>query len=246
MTERYFSEEEFEESGKAPGIGSLKEKTLHAVLKEYLEPNPMYREIPVGRFVADIANPEGIVEIQTGGFYKLKNKLAAFLPEHPVTVVFPAVGTKHLIWVNPETGELSPARRSPKKNGIYDGLRELYGIMDYLPHPNLTIRILVLEMEEYKLLDGFGAERKRHASKYDRIPLRIEKEIFLRSKEDYEVFLPDTLPEPFTAKDFSKVSRLSQKMAPRAMKVLLTIGVLDRQKEGRHYIYYRRNGDNER
>jgi hypothetical protein len=33
------------------------------------------------------ADPYGIVEIQTGGFSRLRPKLKAFLPEYPVTVV---------------------------------------------------------------------------------------------------------------------------------------------------------------
>ena len=36
------------------GIGTLKEKTLHAVLKEYLEPDKGCQEIRVDRYVADI------------------------------------------------------------------------------------------------------------------------------------------------------------------------------------------------
>ena len=36
------------------GIGTLKEKTVHAVLKHYIEPREQYHEVPCGNFVADI------------------------------------------------------------------------------------------------------------------------------------------------------------------------------------------------
>ena len=37
-------------------IGTLSEKTIHAVLKYYLEPDVSYHEIRVGSFFADIKN----------------------------------------------------------------------------------------------------------------------------------------------------------------------------------------------
>ena len=61
------------------GIGTLSEKTLHAVLKQYFAPNINDQEIKIGRFVADIVGENGIIEIQTQGFDKLRDKLAEFL-----------------------------------------------------------------------------------------------------------------------------------------------------------------------
>lgn len=220
------------------GIGSLGEKTVHAVLKQYLEPDARYREVPVAGFVADICRPDGIIEIQSTGFYRLSRKLEAFLPSYPVTIVYPAVSTKHLIWLDPETGELSEARKSPKKNGSYDALKELYSIRRFLTHPSLTIRILLLELEEYKLLNGYGRERKLHASRYDRIPLRIEGEIVLNTARDYAQLIPDGLPEPFTSADWQRATRLSAKMAPRALAVLRDLGmVYVSGTEGKRYLY---------
>lgn len=36
------------------GIGTLREKTIHSVLKYYYAPNPAYHEIRIGTYVADI------------------------------------------------------------------------------------------------------------------------------------------------------------------------------------------------
>ena len=36
------------------GIGTLSEKTVHAILKNYYEPDEDYHEIPVNGYVADI------------------------------------------------------------------------------------------------------------------------------------------------------------------------------------------------
>ena len=75
------------EDNRQAGIGTLGEKTLHAALKRYFGPEERFREVAVGRYVADVMSPEGIIEIQTAGFGRLREKLAFFLPNSPVTVV---------------------------------------------------------------------------------------------------------------------------------------------------------------
>ena len=79
------------------GIGTLNEKTLHAVLKCYYEPCTARHEIQLGRYVADIVSETGIVEIQTRAFHKLRDKLRYFLSiSDSVTVVYPV---PHIKWL---------------------------------------------------------------------------------------------------------------------------------------------------
>ena len=61
------------------GVGTIGEKTLHSVIKRYLQPDPAYREVKVGcgKLVADIYDGETITEIQTRNFLALKKKLKA-------------------------------------------------------------------------------------------------------------------------------------------------------------------------
>ncbi len=67
------------------GIGTLSEKTVHAVLKNYYAPDEDMHEIPIENFVADIFDGEAVIEIQTRSFQNMRRKLAAFLPLYPVT-----------------------------------------------------------------------------------------------------------------------------------------------------------------
>ncbi len=71
------------------GIGTLSEKTVHAVMKNYYAPDTDMHEIPIENFVADIFTGQEIIEIQTRAFYKMRRKLDAFLPLYPVTIVYP-------------------------------------------------------------------------------------------------------------------------------------------------------------
>ena len=43
------------------GIGTLGEKTLHAVLKNYYQPDNTKQEIKIGNFFADIADSGSII-----------------------------------------------------------------------------------------------------------------------------------------------------------------------------------------
>ena len=47
------------------GFGTLKEKTVHAVMKLYYEPDEDYHEVPIEGYIADIYTGERIIEIQT-------------------------------------------------------------------------------------------------------------------------------------------------------------------------------------
>ena len=92
------------------GIGTLSEKTVHAVMKNYYAPDTDMHEIPIENFVADIFTGQEIIEIQTRAFYKMRRKLDAFLPLYPVTIVYPIPHIKWLSWIDEETGETSPKR----------------------------------------------------------------------------------------------------------------------------------------
>lgn len=151
--------------GGAGGIGTLSEKALHAALKSYYEPDFESREVKVGGFVADIVGENGIIEIQTRGFDRLRRKLDAFLEAARVTVVYPVVPKRGLCWVDPETGEIFEKRKSPKKGAAYDVFPELYKIKNQLMHPNFRLCIPLLEVTDYKYLDGYGKQKKLRATR---------------------------------------------------------------------------------
>lgn len=222
------------------GIGRLGEKTLHAVLKRYLEPDASLHERNFGRYVADIAREDGIIEIQTRNFFALNGKLACFLAHCPVTVAAPVAGVKWLSWVDVESGEVRPKRKSPKAGTALDLFRELYAIRQWLLHPRFSLRVLVLEVEEYRLLNGWGRGGKRGSTRQERVPVALLDDFVLHDARDYERLLPAELPTPFTSADLSRLARLSPAAASRALNVLTGIGAVERVgKQGNRYRYIR-------
>ncbi len=220
------------------GIGTLSEKTLHAILKNYYEPDVDRQEIPIDRYVADIFTGEEIIEIQTAQLNRMRDKLDVFLPLYPVTIVYPIARAKWIYWVDPETGDVSEGRKSPKKGNEYNAFAELYKIKQYLKDSNLKFKLVMIDMEEYKLLNGWGEQKKNNASKYDRIPKQICKEITIERKEDYMQFIPYDLAENFTSKAFGKAPKIPQRLATVVLNILDYMEVVERVgREKNAYVY---------
>ena len=222
------------------GIGTLGEKTVHAVLKNYLAPDISCHEIKVGKFYADIVNENGIIEIQTRNFDKLRKKLDFFLTLQPVTIVYPIPYIKWLRWVNEETGEISACRKSPKSGTPYMIFPELYKIKNYLLHPNLKLHIILLNIEEYRFLNGWSSDKKKGSTRCDRIPMQLINEVCIHNISEYEKLIPSSLIDPFTSKDFRKASGLRQGDASTALNILYHVGAVKRVgKKERAYLYTR-------
>lgn len=219
-------------------IGTLSEKTIHAVLKYYIEPDVSCHEIRVGSFFADIKNEHGIFEIQTRQFYRLRDKLAFFLNEYPVTIVYPIVYHNYLHWIEPKTGYIHPPRRSPKTGTIYHVLPELYQIKTFLNHPNFHLKLTLMDVSDYRYLDGYGPDRKKRATRCDRIPSSLLVEEDFCTPMDFMKFLPITLPESFTSQDYHLATKLPTKAASTALNVLHEKQVIIRTgKRGNAFLY---------
>ncbi len=222
------------------GIGTLGEKTLHAILKTFLEPDGSLQEVRIGGYFADICGPEGILEIQTAGFSKLRPKLQAFLPVSPVTIVYPIPRTKWLLWIDEETGEVSGKRKSPKTGRPTEIFRELVYIKALLRDSRLRLLILLIDLEEYRLLNGWSTDRKKGSTRYDRIPSAVADALYIRLPEGLDALIPEGLPEAFRSHDFAERARMKLRDAQRAINVLLAAGRVETVgKSGRSRLYGR-------
>lgn len=220
------------------GIGTLSEKTVHSVLKSYYSPESINQEIKVGGFVADICNGHDIIEIQTRSFDRLRRKLEVFLSYYPVTIVYPVPYLKWLRWVNPQTGEISAPRKSPKTGTPYSIFPELYKIKSFLTVPNLSLHIVMINMEEYRYLDGWSQDGKKGSTRCDRIPTELVEEIHIGCLKDYRLLIPDSLSDNFTSKDFKKATGLTIWDAQTALNILNYLGLAERiGKKGNSYLY---------
>lgn len=220
------------------GIGTLGEKTIHAVLKNYYAPDCEMQEIPIENFVADIFTGTEIIEIQTRSFNVMRRKLDTFLKQYPVTIVHPIPRIKWVSWIDEETGEASPKRKSPKKGNPYQAFVELYKIRPFLKNENLHFKFALIDMEEYRLLNGWSRDKKRGSERFDRIPLEFVEEVCIDRREDYMQFVPFDLLEPFTSREFAKCAKIPMRLANVVLLILTDLSVVTRVgKQGNCYLY---------
>jgi len=221
-----------------PGIGTLSEKTVHAILKNYYEPDEDKQEIPIENYVADIYSDGEITEIQTRQFNKMRDKLSVFLSLYPVTIVYPIPREKWLIWIDEESGELSKKRKSPVRGNPYMAFIELYKIKMFLKHPNLRLKLVLIDMEEYRLLNGWSKDKKKGSTRFDRIPTEMVEEVEINCLQDYMQFVPYDLPEQFTTKDFAKAAHIPTRLSQTVLNILFHVGTVKRVgKSGNSYLY---------
>lgn len=220
------------------GIGTYKEKKLHIFLKHYFEPDTTHHEVPIDRKCADILNENGIIEIQTRSLNNLRSRLDSFLPNQKVTVVYPYSAVKWLCWLDPESGEISKRRKSPRKMTPLDSFYELYKIKHYLSHPNLSIYLIGLETEEIRLLNGWSDDRKKGSERLERYPLSIMHELHLKQLSDYTRLIPSNILSPFTSADYSRLAGVKPRYANMALNCLEYIGIIKNiGRDGRKKLY---------
>lgn len=226
---------------KRNGIGTLGEKTLHAVLKNYFEPHEDNHEIKIGGYVADIVGENGIIEIQTRSFHKMRTKLERFLEFCDVTVVYPIPAVKYLSWLDLDTGEITKKRKSPRRGKIYDVISELYAIKYTLDNPRMNLCLCMLEIDEIKYLNGWSDNKKRGASRCDQIPVKIVDQILIKNPNDYSIFIPETLPKEFTSLDYAKNAKVNRKIAQTSLNILTYLDLVKRIGKTGNTIIYERN-----
>lgn len=234
------AEQQREESVN-PIIGTLGEFALHRQLKFHFMSDPLFHEQLVGPYIADIRCGDEIIEIQSRGFYKLKPKLDYFLEQgFHVTVVYPVIQEKWLLWSDPETGEIVSRRRSPKKGRVTDLFRELSAILPYLDRDRLSFVAVMTKAEELRILNHAGKNRKKGAKHQERIPLEILQEYRFSAPEDYLSILPskEELPDVFTVKEYARVQGCDTETASATVRVLRRLKIIEYVgKRGRMYEY---------
>ncbi len=226
-------------------IGTLGEKSLHAVLKWYYEPDGSRHEIPVGSYVADIVGEHGVIEIQTRGVAHLKPKLSELLEAAPVTVVHPVILRKRIVNLDGDTGEVTSVRFSPKRGSLYTAMRELYALKPLLPQQRLTVRLPLLEADEIRSFGVRTRRRKKQRTRQgeyvsDLLPTDIVDEIILAQPSDYEIFLPGHLSGSFGAAELAEAAATDLPAARRVLNLLTFLGLTEAiGKDGRRTVYRR-------
>lgn len=202
---------------RPPHIGTLREKPLHASLKQWCAASGDRFEVRVDRYVIDVVRGDLLLEIQTGGFSSIRQKLRRLLDlGHPVRVLYPTPVDKTIVRIGAD-GEILGRRRSPRHGTRLDVFRELVSIPTLLAHPGFELTVVLTIEDEYRLHDPSRAWRRKGWVVQERRLTSVVGVEELREPADVAALLPDGLPDPFTTADIARLAgcprRLSQQMA---------------------------------
>lgn len=146
---------------------------------------------------------------------------------------------KHHRWLDKDTGEISPRpRRAGRPKTLHSLGYELFKILEVLTHPNFSLRVLFLECDEFRALDGRGKSRRIGATLLGKIPLGIMDDITLSGKDAYGILLPDGLESSFSAKDYLRAIGSRSRYDTYNLRLLCELGFVRRAgKNGNAYVY---------
>ncbi|MBE2220459.1 MAG: hypothetical protein IAF02_02910 [Anaerolineae bacterium] len=219
-------------------IGTLSEKSLHASLKDWVSQPDDEFEVKVDGFFIDVVRGQTLIEIQTRHLYAMKRKLKKLLANgHEIRLLHPIAQEK---WIVRETavGEPISRRKSPKRGQTLDIFKELVRLTGLIPHPNLTIEVLLTQEEEILRDDGEGSWRRKRWSVYDRLLLDVVEQQTFADKLDYLAVIPQELERPFTNKQLAQALTIRPDLATKITYTLCKMDLLEiRGKQGRSNLY---------
>jgi hypothetical protein len=219
-------------------IGLLNEQPLHAALKTwYARPGARF-EVQVDGFVVDIVQGDLLVEIQTGNFSAVKEKIKALVGNHPLRLVYPIALEKWLLKLPKERGGETRRRKSPKRGRMEEVFRELVSFPELMCSANFSLEVLLIQEEEVRRHDPARRWRNRGWVTVERRLLDVVGRRLFEKPDDVVAILPVDLPERFTTTDMARAMGGPQWLAQKTAYCLRKMGtVVEVGKRGRSKLY---------
>jgi hypothetical protein len=215
----------------------MNEHSLHSEIKNwYSLPGDKF-EVKIDDFIVDIVRNALLIEIQTRNFSAIKMKLTKLLRNHEIRLVYPIPQLKWIVQVT-KSGEVIRRRKSPRKGRLVDLFYELVNTPSLVREENFSLEVLMIEEEELRCNDGKGSWRRRGTSIKDRKLINVNSRTLFKNEKDFQRFLPNYLIEPFTNKEFAKLSGVSINFARRITYCLRKMGAITSAgKKGKELIF---------
>lgn len=222
-------------------ITTYMERSLHSSLKLHFCPDEAFHEVKIGKFVADAYDGRTIFEIQTGNLAPLEKKIRFYLEntDLEVVVVRPIAQNRRIFWLDKNSGEMSRAPRlSAKHENLPYGIADLYYLSDLIGRERLSFCFVLMEIDEVRLLDGYGKNKKIRATSVDRLAGEIYSKHYIKTLDDVRALLLPLLPDTkFSREELSTSLALKGMKLWSMQKLLLEKEILSCEKNGRKLIF---------
>jgi hypothetical protein len=174
-------------------------------------------EVVLGDYRIDVVQPGLLIEIQHGSLAAIQAKIQKLVLNHHVLVVKPILVEKCLIKLDQRDGLIVSRRKSPKRGALLDIFDELIYFTRAFPHPNLTIEVPLVDVEEIRF-PGNGRRRRRRENGFqvqDRVLVGIRETHRFASCQDLIRLIPAGLPSPFHTGHLATTLKIERWMAQR-------------------------------
>ncbi len=216
------------------------ESTLHHQLKHIYAVRGARTEVKLGRFRIDVVLNDELIEIQHASLSSIRSKVGSLLVHHQVKVVKPIVDRKYLVAMSRKNGRVLRRRLSPKRGKLIDVFDELVHFGSLFPHPNLTLEVPILDIEEYRY-PGHGRRRRWRRTDFvvqDRKLLELKSTHEFRIGQDLRRLVQGGLPSPFETADLAKTLNVNRSFAQRIAYCLNKTKTASREgKRGNAWLY---------
>jgi len=218
------------------------ESTLHRQLKVLYAGAAAHCEVRLGSYRIDAVREDGcLVEIQHGSLAAIRRKLEHLLnSNHRVLLVKPIVHRKRIIWLKRRDGRETARRWSPKRGGFLELFDELVYVAPIFPHPQLTLEIPLVEIEERRIRIR-PKSRRRFAHNYEIAEQCLTRVVQSRSfchNADLMQLLPTTLPRIFHTAHLAQTLTITRWLAQRIAYCLRKTGAVEVcGKQGNAFLY---------
>jgi hypothetical protein len=175
------------------------ETSLHRQLKELYATDGALVEQCVGRYRIDVVRPGELVEIQLASLSAIRDKIATLVKEHQLLLVKPIIARKHIVKCKRAGGQVVSRRLSPKQGVLLDLFEELVHFTRVFPHRQLTLEVILVEIEEWRF-PGHGRRRWRRDNDHqveDQRLVAVHGTHQFRKATGLCRLLPAALPQPF-------------------------------------------------
>lgn len=215
----------------------MNEHSLHSEIKNwYSLPGDRF-EVKVDEFIVDIVRDALLIEIQTKNFSAIKMKLAKLLRDHELRLVYPIPQLKWIVHVI-KRGDVIRRRKSPREGRLVDLFYELVNTPSLVEEENFSLEVLMIEEEELRCNDGKGSWRRRGTSIKNRRLINVNSRTLFKNEKDFQRFLPNSIVDQFTNKEFAKLSGVSINLARRITYCLRKMGAITpTRKKGKELIF---------
>ena len=167
------------------------ETSLHRELKRLVSGNEEAEEQTLAGYRIDAVVDGRLIEVQVASLFAIRRKIADLLEQgFEVTVVKPLTARKQIVRRERRDGAEISRRWSPRRQDFRHVFGELVHFLGAFPHPRLTLELLLITEEEFRIPRPKRRPRQRDFTIEDRCLTGVEERRVIRSAEELLSLFP--------------------------------------------------------